>query len=779
MKAAGIGSIAYRTVAVFLLVILVFPRFDIVSAVGVDNSLAWAFNHFFSTGLDQASHIIFPHGPLAFLMYPQALGGDLDAAFLGTVAILGTFFFSLLSMGSDQDRFAWHFLLAAMLGVIVQPQMQLVGIVAAGLMLHWTKRSTAWLAIAVIAALIALHVRAGVGIIACTLLFAHAVILIWQRSEWRTVGITLFGFILGAIVLRILLYGNIAGFGTYYTGLFELARASSAATGLHPDNDWLVLGGAMVLFIALPIVYKDGGLRYAYALFSLALFASWKHGITREDIYHARGLFIFIALFFGLLLLVWRSPRPMALLAMATVLILGYRALASTLLYEELIVAPIGVQRYQEWAFDRDAMTQRALEASNRNLKVQQLPTELVKLMNSGTVDVYPWEFSYIPANGLNWKPRPVLQSYASYTPWLDGHNAEFFRNRYGADRILWHFNADKWGGRMGSVDDRYLLNDEPQTILALLDQYKWTIRTDRIAVLERTAEHQLGETTIVGTSVATWDTWIEVPKIANGILRAKVDVRGTFWRALKDFVYKDAVYSVMYRLADGRTLSYRIVPDLAIEGIWVAPFIQHPERSGIEQDVVALQFQCSEMAMVAKELPIEWELIALSGSNGAMNAFTLFGKGDPNLDTATASLMDMEKASANWTWDESHRTGSSAHSGSHSYLLLPDAFSPTYALPLDSLTDPFTVRGAAWVRAPKDAKLVLAIAVEDDLGAISWEAVDVQDMLFDEQDWWRVMIEREVQPGPGRKLKVYVWNTGEVPALVDDLSVEILPALR
>lgn len=776
MKAAGIGSIAYRTVAAFLLVILVFPRFDIVSAVGVDNSLAWAFNHFFSTGLGQASHIIFPHGPLAFLMYPQALGGDLDAAFFGTVAILGIFFFSLLSLGSDPDRFAWHFLLAGMLGALVQPQMQLVGVVAAGLILHWTTRSSAWLVLAVLAALIALHVRAGVGIIACTLLFAHAVILLWKRREWRTVGITFGGFVLGAIILRFVLYGSLVGFGTYYMGLFELARASSAATGLHPDNNWFVLGAAILLFIALPFVYKDGRLRYAYALFSLALFASWKHGITREDIYHARGLFIFIALFFGLLLLAWRSSRPMALLTMATVLTLGYRALASTLLYDELVVAPFGVQRYHEWAFDRDAMAQRAVEASTRNLAVQQLPADLVERLRSGTVDVYPWEFSFIPANDLQWKPRPVLQSYASYTPWLDGHNAEFFRNRYGADRILWHFNADKWGGRMGSVDDRYLLNDEPQTILAILDQYKWTAGTDRVAVLERTATHQLGATSIIGSSVGSWDTWIDVPKAGNGILRAKVDVQGALWRALKDLVYKDAVYSVLYRLPDGRTLSYRIVPDLAVEGIWVSPFIQHPEDPTIEQEVVAIRFQCSDMAMVSRELPIEWELTVLSEKSPGKNAFGLFGKLDTERDTADVSVLDMETSSANWEWNASNRTDSLAHSGRYSHLLLPEAFSPTYILPLDSLTEPFQVRGAAWVRGPKGAKLVLAIAVEDAHGALSWEAVDVQDMLFDDQEWWRVVIERTVQPGPGRKLKVYVWNTGALPALLDDLSVEIVP---
>ena len=158
-------------------------------------------------------------------------------------------------------------------------------------------------------------------------------------------------------------------------------------------------------------------------------------------------------------------------------------------------------------------------------------------------------------------------------------------------------------------------------------------------------------------------------------------------------------------------------------------------------------------------------------------NAFGLFGKVDIDGDTATVSVLDMETTSANWEWSASNRTDSMAHSGRHSHLLVPEAFSPTYIHPMDSLTEPFHVRAAAWVRAPKDAKLVLAIAVEDTLGAISWEAVDVQDMLFDEQEWWRVVIEREVQPGPGRKLKVYVWNTGELPALLDDLSVEIVPA--
>ena len=100
---ADVRTILQRVLLTLLLVALTFPRLDITTDIGVDNSLAWAFNHLFATGLDQAAHLVFPHGPLAFLMYPQALGGELGAAYFAIVTILGTFIFILLTLGADTD----------------------------------------------------------------------------------------------------------------------------------------------------------------------------------------------------------------------------------------------------------------------------------------------------------------------------------------------------------------------------------------------------------------------------------------------------------------------------------------------------------------------------------------------------------------------------------------------------------------------------------------------------------------------------------------------------
>ncbi|MEZ4740580.1 MAG: hypothetical protein R2818_14765 [Flavobacteriales bacterium] len=779
----GVRTIVQRVLITLLLVALTFPRLDITTDIGVDNSLAWAFNHLFATGLDQAAHLVFPHGPLAFLMYPQALGGELGAAYFAIVAILGTFIFMLLTLGAgtDPERLVWHALLIALLATLVQVHMQLMGITAVGLVLHWRNASKGALAVAVVAAVLALHVRASIGIISCTFLFTHAILLLWRRKDFRTVLSTTIAFIAWLILLRPLLYGSFTGIWTSFAGLFELSRASSAATSLYPANNWWALGTAIVLFLAIPIFRRDREVRHLYVLFALALFAAWKHGITREDVYHARGFYVFLLLFFGILLLAVKRWPASNVMVMGAVMVFGYLALAPTLLYGDHQVHPFGVNRAYEWTFERDAMKARAEEVSRRNLEPERLPADIATLLKAGTVDVYPWELSYIPANDLHWQPRPVPQSYASYTPWLDARNAEHFTGARAPDRILWHFVDDRWGGRMASVDERYLLNDEPRTILAILNNYAWTVGTDRVAVLERSPGPRLGASTTIGQSSALWNTWVEVPAAEEGILRAKVQVKGTLYGAMKDFIYKDALYTVRYRLDDGSTRSYRFVPASAAEGIWVAPFIQHPERPTAEPRVVAIRFECSALSMVQDELPLEWELTPLAETPDAPpNAEALFGKGGSHgMQRILATRFDTEGNAPGWQWDESTRTDRQPHSGNAAVDVKAEGFSPAFVLPLDTLQGPLLISASGWLRAAAEAKVAFVITVESSTGMVFWDAVDAHDMLQGPDRWSRVMIERGVEAGPDRVLKVYLWNKGKLPVLVDDLAVELWGARR
>ena len=100
---------------------------------------------------------------------------------------------------------------------------------------------------------------------------------------------------------------------------------------------------------------------------------------------------------------------------------------------------------------------------SYQNIQGNVLPIEIREKIGEKTIDFYPWELSYVPANNLNWKPRTTLQS-GSYSSWMDGESAKNFTHENGPEFILWHLQNDKYGGNMGDYDNRFILNNEPNT---------------------------------------------------------------------------------------------------------------------------------------------------------------------------------------------------------------------------------------------------------------------------------------------------------------------------
>ena len=61
----------FTAIIICLLVIIgTFIENDWSFRNGIDSPLSWVFNFLYETGPTLGKHIVFPHGPLAFLMYP-------------------------------------------------------------------------------------------------------------------------------------------------------------------------------------------------------------------------------------------------------------------------------------------------------------------------------------------------------------------------------------------------------------------------------------------------------------------------------------------------------------------------------------------------------------------------------------------------------------------------------------------------------------------------------------------------------------------------------------
>ena len=98
--------------------------------------------------------------------------------------------------------------------------------------------------------------------------------------------------------------------------------------------------------------------------------------------------------------------------------------------------------------------------------------TFLKENIGKKTVDIMPWEVSYLLCNNLNYNPRPTIQSYTSYNSYLDKKNYDKYLSSTAPEKVIFALN---------SIDARYAFWDEAQTKIALLENYNITFPKDTL----------------------------------------------------------------------------------------------------------------------------------------------------------------------------------------------------------------------------------------------------------------------------------------------------------
>lgn len=769
--------------------IFTFPEIDPSFGPGIDSPLAWAYNYLFAYDVEIFPQMVFPHGPVAFIMYPLPFGNNLDIAFWVLSITKIIFIYTLLRLGSTvaPDKWLLQVALVIMLAEILHINLILTGTAAAALMIfHFTEKRW-WLIIPVVFTVIGLYTRASIGITNSIIMVSYAVIYVYQKKDYKLPLYTIGSFAVLLALFWLMVYGSFEGFFTYFNGTLQLTGGSSAATSYYPDNNWWLLGIAIVLFFALPFIAKNKTVSFAYGLFGLSIFAVWKHGMSREDLLHARGFFCYLVLFFTLILLALDEHKKRYFIIMGIILGLVYKNLTVTSDYREYHPEIWSVNQFWHWLNDRDAIGEEAMRQSLTAVSVHKLPDEMVNRIGNTAVDVYPWDFSFIPANNLKWHPRIVPQAYAAYTPWLDKQNADYFETHKGAEFIIWDMTEDRWGGNFAGIDDRYVLNNEPQSILKILDNYTVVSKCNKAILFEKDKGDHVGETKTTGELITTqWNQWVKVPEVEDGIQRVRLNMDGTFWRFMKNQLFKDEQYSIEYKLNNGEVKKYRIVPDIAAIGLWVNPLIMQPQNDFVEPLVTDIRFTCSNYKAVKDEIRLQWELTEVKPratenelTGKFKNAFGLFGKSiDLRQEAIFSSLNNIETAEKYWIQDNARVVKGDAYSGDKMYKLEKGAFSHTFEFLLDSLHNDSLSEAMVSVNAAinidKGGQLALVVSIEDENGQYFWNAVNTDRLDVEKGGWQYLYIRKKAEIRKGAKMKAFVWNTGDKEAYVDDIEVKI-----
>lgn len=743
-----------------------FPNYDISYSIGIDPPLKWVFNHLISSTSIVKDHIIFPHGPLAFLVYPlkdKLLVTIIIKTLLQLFLVVQIFIISRIS-----TRHPWIFTTAGSLILVYFAGMNLlvlVNIVIAGLIYLETGKGSFKLAGFILSAF-AFYLNAYSAILAgiimlCFLLinlFRKRDLLLFFRDSFIILGLIFAGWIL--------IFRNSGGFINYFIGIINLAGDNSSAVSYYPDNNWLLLAVFIVFTLSLFIINRSDKAKRFSSLVLLSMFAAWKHGMAREDIYHVKGLFFYLLSLMVIYLIYVDRKRVMNLLLIITALTAFYFNMNNAVLYEPVKIEFGRYQNFVTLLHKKDSIIHATDSITLTNLRSNELPGRIKEIIDESAADVYPWDYSIIPVNGFNWQPRPVLHSYASYTSWLDKRNAAHFTSGLAPSYLIWDMDkitTDINGGTLESIDNRYLLNDEPSTIIEFIKNYYLQFRNNSFMIYKKRGLPLTCETKEITSTTTTWNRWTEIPDHQGDLLRAKIELQGTFRNRMKSFFYKDEETRAYLRTRDGDMYSWKIVPGNAADGLWIEPLILDPRNNRLEEKIEGIYFISSNPNIMRDSIRIVWESYNFSADgekneinkNHVLQFFSITKK-----DSVAEYVFDME------TWSESFN--SKVDTGS---------FSSTFSIRLDTLGHrKFFIETHCLVKASKKPDVNYVISIQTDAGVNVWDAIQVKDQLIDNNSWNLVknhcnyLIDRPVPT----LLKVYLWNTGEEEIYIDDFRIRM-----
>jgi len=343
-----------------------------------------------------------------------------------------------------------------------------------------------------------------------------------------------------------------------------------------------------------------GGLNYYLSMACLSLLAwvVFKASFVRDD-GHVRlgGLFLacFLCIIIGFSrerlnrLFFSENGEFVALTLMFLFLTTAFLPLASG--YRLSLSIPLEYVQGFFQSFKLLAPSGRKWLNNNRKSTLEEIKdtSEDYKIRQGDTADVIPWDISYIIANGLAYRPRPVPQSYSVYTRNLQELNKRFLENPKTSPEWLIIDIKD--------IDGRLPVGLDSSSLASIKSLYSFSHRgsqgslifskkSDLKDKMTRTPVRSICKTNSKGTlkwlktGTLRWQSQpLELSGESGGYLLLSTELKDSLSRSLVSSLYRPFPVEIEYLSAAGEVLSvYRFIPKAGSEMI-VYPIIKSNDQ--------------------------------------------------------------------------------------------------------------------------------------------------------------------------------------------------------
>jgi hypothetical protein len=183
-----------------------------------------------------------------------------------------------------------------------------------------------------------------------------------------------------------------------------------------------------------------------------------------------------------------------------------------------------------------------------------------------GPVDVYPYAAASLLVHGLDWRPRPVWQSYAAFTPRLAAMNASALEASTAPSHLL--VDVAPFDGRLPALDDgpSWPLFWRYYAVEGVGPAFVELSRRETPRPLQRSG---------LAEELGTLDVALPIPELDGGPLMARLTLSPTWLGRLAGALWRRPAVWITVVTADGERTRYRLVPGMAAAGFIISPLVR------------------------------------------------------------------------------------------------------------------------------------------------------------------------------------------------------------
>ena len=340
------------------------------------------------------------------------------------------------------------------------------------------------------------------------------------EKKWRIVGAVVGSAFAALVLFWLAAHQPLLALPGYFRSMLPIISGYTEAMGLPGElkEVGLYILAAVVLLAgaARDRTLDQRQRRFVLGVYLAFLFITFKAGFVRHD---AHGALCGVALVIGALVWVATTPSKFAASVLLSSMLVWLVTDANYIKTStEGVIANVkatyggmykGIKKRLGPGFKpefNDVMTLVRSEA-----RVPQL---------DGTWDVYPYDQTILVASGNRYNPRPVLQSYSVYKPYLSEANVEHLEGPDAPDHILF---------RLATIDYRMPQLDDGASWPALLRHYLPDRLSATHVVLTRRPVDAKVETSTISTGTFAIGHRVTVPP-NDGFVFAKIDLETSGW---------------------------------------------------------------------------------------------------------------------------------------------------------------------------------------------------------------------------------------------------------